>query len=289
MEEMRMKLNVTMHVVGNSNQRDGGLELRKVKFPEPQTFDGARDAKELENFLFDMERCIWAMKFNTEEEKVKTQEAPQEVEEEEDDMEEAEAPRMGALGFLNALKRQADNSKKNSIKGLMFVKDNVEGKAACHISLKILRQMHIAKSHSLDLWHGLIVRRRSTMASEEGNVVAVEELQQEQPRGREEQARTQSRRGKSKGPAGESLEPRVASLESHMEGVRTSVGELSDQIENLILENREISRVAKAMIEELGRTFRGELRSLTQDLYDLQKFVGELYNMHAEMDEICHE
>ncbi|KAI4334653.1 hypothetical protein L6164_013371 [Bauhinia variegata] len=132
--------------------------------------------------------------------------------------------------------------------------------------------------------------RRSTMASEEGNVAAVEELQQEQLRGREEQARTQSRRSKSKGPVGESLGPQVASLESHMEGVRASVGELSDQIENLILENGEISRVAKAMIEELGCTFRGELRPLTQDFSDLRKFVeGELHNLHAKMDEIFHE
>ncbi|KAI4305028.1 hypothetical protein L6164_028419 [Bauhinia variegata] len=65
-----------------------------------------------------------------------------------------------------------------------------------------------------------------------------------------------------------------------MEGVRANVGELSDQIENLNLENGEISRAAKAMIKELGRTFRGELRSLTQDLSDLRKFVKwELHNL----------
>ncbi|KAI4353826.1 hypothetical protein L6164_002751 [Bauhinia variegata] len=136
----------------------------------------------------------------------------------------------------------------------------------------------------------LICKRKSTMASEEGDVVAVMELQQEQPRGREEQARTQSKRGKSKAPAGESLERRVVSLESLMDGVRASVGELSDQIEKLILENGEITRIAKVMIEELGCTFRGELRSLTQDLSDLRKFVErELHNRHAEMDEIHHE
>ncbi|KAI4353711.1 hypothetical protein L6164_002642 [Bauhinia variegata] len=53
---LRHSLCASTHAIGNSNPRDGGLETRKVKFPEPRTFNGARDAKELENFLFDMER-----------------------------------------------------------------------------------------------------------------------------------------------------------------------------------------------------------------------------------------
>lgn len=44
------------------------------------------------------------------------------------------------------------------------------------------------------------------------------------------------------------------------------------------------------MIEEIGRHFGGELRSLTQDLSDLRKFVeSELDSLHTEMDEIRHE
>lgn len=75
-----------------------------------------------------------------------------------------------------------------------------------------------------------------------------------------------------------------------MKGVRSVVGELSDQMDNIVQENAEISSAAKAMIEEFGRTFGGELRSLTQGLSDLRKFVeGELHNLNAEMDEIRHK
>ena len=90
------------------------------------------------------------------------------------------------------------------------------------------------------------------MASKEGNVDVPIELQQEQPHGREEQVHTESRCSKFEAPTGESLKPRVASLESHMEDMRTIVGKLFDQIDNLIQENGEISCATKAMIEELG-------------------------------------
>lgn len=93
------------------------------------------------------------------------------------------------------------------------------------------------------------------MASKEGNI-ATKELQPEQARGREEQGRTQSKCGKSKTLASESLEPWVASLESHMDDVRSTMSDLSDHIDNLIQENAKITRVAKAMIEELGHNFR---------------------------------
>ena len=43
---------------GNSNRGStftGTTEAPRLRVPEPKTFNGARDAKELENFLFDME------------------------------------------------------------------------------------------------------------------------------------------------------------------------------------------------------------------------------------------
>ena len=34
----------------------GGVGQKKIKVPEPKHYNGARDAKELENFLFDIEQ-----------------------------------------------------------------------------------------------------------------------------------------------------------------------------------------------------------------------------------------
>ena len=49
---MNAKLNITMLAVGNQTVTD----YRKVKVPEPQAYGGACDAKQLENFLFDLEQ-----------------------------------------------------------------------------------------------------------------------------------------------------------------------------------------------------------------------------------------
>ena len=38
--------------------------------PEPKRYEGARDAKELENFLFDMEQYFRAVRTDSEEDKV---------------------------------------------------------------------------------------------------------------------------------------------------------------------------------------------------------------------------
>ena len=64
--EMNAKLNTTMLAVGKQPVTD----YRKVKVPEPQSYGGARDAKELENFLFDMEQYFRAVKPDSEEGKV---------------------------------------------------------------------------------------------------------------------------------------------------------------------------------------------------------------------------
>ena len=54
-----------------------------------------------------------------------------------------------------------------------------------------------------------------------------------------------------------------------MEDMRNTVGELFDQIDNIIQENGENSHATKAMIKELGCTFGGEICSLPQDLSEL--------------------
>lgn len=48
------------------------------------------------------------------------------------------------------------------------------------------------------------------------------------------------------------------------------MGDLSDQIDNIVQENAEISRAAKAMIDEFGRSLGRELRSFLQDLSSLR-------------------
>ena len=43
---------------------------KRAKVPEPKRFEGARDAKELENFLFDMEQYFRAVRTDSEKDKV---------------------------------------------------------------------------------------------------------------------------------------------------------------------------------------------------------------------------
>ncbi|XP_075076712.1 uncharacterized protein LOC142163337 [Nicotiana tabacum] len=47
-----------------------GAERLKVKIPEPKAFGGARSARELENFLWDMEQYFHAIRVQDEKEKV---------------------------------------------------------------------------------------------------------------------------------------------------------------------------------------------------------------------------
>ncbi|XP_054800138.1 uncharacterized protein LOC129304486 [Prosopis cineraria] len=128
------------------------------------------------------------------------------------------------------------------------------------------------------------------MATEEGNVVGTEA--QEQAHAQQEQAHPRSKRerGRSRAPAGESLEPRVVSLESNMEEVRTTIGGLDDQLNNLIQENAEITQAAKLMIADLNDDLGEDIRSLRRDLADLGKYVrDEVRGLHSQMDEIRHE
>ena len=43
---------------------------KRAKVPEPKRYEGTRDAKDLENFLFDMEQYFRAVRTNSEEDKV---------------------------------------------------------------------------------------------------------------------------------------------------------------------------------------------------------------------------
>ena len=45
-------------------------DYKRVKVPEPQAYGGAQDAKELENFLFDMKQYFQTVKPDSEEAKV---------------------------------------------------------------------------------------------------------------------------------------------------------------------------------------------------------------------------
>jgi hypothetical protein len=95
------------------------------------------------------------------------------------------------------------------------------------------------------------------MAGEEG-VAAVEQQFEQQVRGREEQG-VPTKRSKSKVPAKETMESRVVGLERSITNVSSAVGDLSDQVDNLIHENAEITRAARSMIEDLGRTFEDRI------------------------------
>ncbi|XP_054793649.1 uncharacterized protein LOC129299213 [Prosopis cineraria] len=128
------------------------------------------------------------------------------------------------------------------------------------------------------------------MATEKGNIVGTEA--QEQAHAQQEQAHPRSKRerGRSRAPAGESFEPRVVSLESNMEEVRTTIGGLNDQLNNLIQENAEIMRAFKLMIADLNDDLGEDIRSLRRDLADLRKYVrDEVRGLRSQMDEIHHE
>ncbi|KAL2492757.1 Uncharacterized protein Adt_28385 [Abeliophyllum distichum] len=55
MEAMRLQLLILLRVVGNRQTSAQEYALR-LKIPEPRTYGGAHDVKEVENFFFDMEQ-----------------------------------------------------------------------------------------------------------------------------------------------------------------------------------------------------------------------------------------
>ncbi|KAA0032569.1 uncharacterized protein E5676_scaffold284G00580 [Cucumis melo var. makuwa] len=54
MAEMKVQVNLTMRAVGNQISNQAYSVSSKFKIPEPKAFNGNRDAKELESFIFDM-------------------------------------------------------------------------------------------------------------------------------------------------------------------------------------------------------------------------------------------
>ncbi|KDP32219.1 hypothetical protein JCGZ_13826 [Jatropha curcas] len=104
------------------------------------------------------------------------------------------------------------------------------------------------------------------MASEEAQVVVTEEQQPEQAeaiQGRE-QVRARPKRGKSKArtPPMDPVEQKLIALEQSLSPQEAIVGELSEQIDNIVQENEKITQAAKGMITELGRALQEELQAL---------------------------
>lgn len=68
--DLAAKVNLLMRAIGSAGPSVG--EGTKMRVPEPRAYRGARDAKELENFLFDMEQYFRAVRPDSEETKVAT-------------------------------------------------------------------------------------------------------------------------------------------------------------------------------------------------------------------------
>uniref|UniRef100_A0A803Q167 Retrotransposon gag domain-containing protein n=1 Tax=Cannabis sativa TaxID=3483 RepID=A0A803Q167_CANSA len=68
---MSTKRNLTIIAAKQANTRvNGGMEYGHLRAPEPIFYGGARDAKVLQNFLFDMEQYFRVVQTDSEEEKV---------------------------------------------------------------------------------------------------------------------------------------------------------------------------------------------------------------------------
>ena len=52
--DVSTRMNLTMRAVENQTPTGGAVQFNRVKILEPKPFCGARDAKAIENFIFDM-------------------------------------------------------------------------------------------------------------------------------------------------------------------------------------------------------------------------------------------
>ena len=60
--ELSAKLNIMIQTMGKEPvPAPGGIKFTRVKMPEPRHYGSTRDAKEVENFLFNMEHYFRAM------------------------------------------------------------------------------------------------------------------------------------------------------------------------------------------------------------------------------------
>ena len=60
MVEMNIRIGVTMKAMKNVTAGQTHTRSNKLKFPDPIPFKGNRDAKELENFIFDIKQYFKA-------------------------------------------------------------------------------------------------------------------------------------------------------------------------------------------------------------------------------------
>lgn len=67
-EDLSGRVGVLTRAFGNAP--GGGMEFPRVRVPEPRAYGGARDAKELDHFLFDMEQYFKAVKAEAKEARV---------------------------------------------------------------------------------------------------------------------------------------------------------------------------------------------------------------------------
>ena len=67
-EDLSGRVGVLTRAFGNAPS--GGMEFTRARVPEPRAYGGARDAKELDNFLFDMEQFFKAVKADAEETRI---------------------------------------------------------------------------------------------------------------------------------------------------------------------------------------------------------------------------
>ncbi|KAA0037093.1 senescence-specific cysteine protease sag39 [Cucumis melo var. makuwa] len=68
--DVNARLNLTMRAMANQAPAGGAISVSRVKIPEPKPFCAARDAKALENYIFDLEQYFKATNTITEEAKV---------------------------------------------------------------------------------------------------------------------------------------------------------------------------------------------------------------------------
>ncbi|KAA0067252.1 uncharacterized protein E5676_scaffold231G00330 [Cucumis melo var. makuwa] len=68
--DVNARLNLTMRAMANQAPAGGAISVSRVKISEPKPFCEARDAKDLENYIFDLEQYFKATNTVTEEAKV---------------------------------------------------------------------------------------------------------------------------------------------------------------------------------------------------------------------------
>ncbi|TYK30111.1 senescence-specific cysteine protease sag39 [Cucumis melo var. makuwa] len=69
--DVNARLSLTMRAMANQAPAGGAISVSKVKVPEPKPFCGARDAKALENYIFDLEQYFKATNTIAEEAKIR--------------------------------------------------------------------------------------------------------------------------------------------------------------------------------------------------------------------------